>query len=91
MTAITFDTHEFFNELKQAGFSDQQAETITKLQKAAIASTLEQAKLEYGLDEIATKRDLRELELSIKNDLIKWIAGMMLAQSGIIAALVKLL
>lgn len=91
MTAITFDTHEFFNELKQAGFSDQQAETITKLQKAAIASTLEQAKLEYGLDEIATKRDLRELELSIKHDLIKWIAGMMLAQAGIIAALVKLL
>lgn len=91
MTAITFDTHEFFNELKQAGFSDQQAETITKLQKAAIASTLEQAKLEYGLDDIATKRDLRELELSIKHDLIKWIAGMMLAQAGIIAALVKLL
>jgi len=91
MTAITFDTHEFFNELKSAGFSDQQAETITKLQKAAIASTLEQAKLEYGLDDIATKRDLRELKLSIKNDLIKWIAGMMLAQAGIIAALVKLL
>lgn len=89
--AVTFDTHEFFNELKGAGFSDQQAETITKLQKAAIASTLEQAKLEYGLDEIATKRDLRELELSIKNDLIKWIAGMMIAQAGIIAALVKLL
>lgn len=91
MATITFDTHEFFNELKSAGFSDQQAETITKLQKAAIASTLEQAKLEHGLDEIATKRDLRELELSIKNDLIKWIAGMMLAQAGIIAALVKLL
>ena len=91
MATITFDTHEFFNELKSAGFSDQQAETITKLQKAAIVSTLEQAKLEYGLDEIATKRDLRELELSIKNDLIKWIAGMMLAQAGIIAALVKLL
>jgi hypothetical protein len=91
MTTITFDTHEFFNELKQAGFSDHQAETITKLQKAAIASTLEQAKLEYSLDDIATKRDLRELELSIKNDLIKWIAGMMLAQAGIIAALVKLL
>ena len=32
MTTITFDTHEFFNELKGACFSDQQAETITKLQ-----------------------------------------------------------
>lgn len=91
MTTITFDTHEFFNELKQAGFSDQQAEVITKLQKAASASTLEQARVEYDLDEIATKRDLKEMELTIKHDLVKWIAGMMLAQAGIIAALVKLL
>ncbi len=91
MTTITFDTHEFFNELKGAGFSEQQAEAITKLQKAAVASTLEQARIEYELDDIATKRDLREMELSIKHDLIKWIAGMMLAQAGVIAALVKLL
>lgn len=91
MSTITFDTHEFFNELKNAGFSDQQAEVITKLQKAAAASTLEQARVEYELDEIATKRDLKEMELTIKHDLVKWIAGMMLAQAGIIAALVKLL
>jgi hypothetical protein len=91
MSTITFDTHEFFNELKSAGFSDQQAEVITRLQKAAVASTLEQTRADYELDEIATKRDLRELELSIKHDLVKWIAGMMLAQAGIIAALVKLL
>ncbi len=91
MSTIAFDTHEFFNELKNAGFSDQQAEVITKLQKAASASTLEQARVEYELDEIATKRDLKELELTIKHDLVKWIAGMMLAQAGVIAALVKLL
>ncbi|WP_333875091.1 DUF1640 domain-containing protein [Methylobacter sp.] len=91
MSTITFDTHEFFNELKSAGFSDQQAEVITRLQKAAVASTLEQTRADYELDEIASKRDLRELELSIKHDLVKWIAGMMLAQAGIIAALVKLL
>ena len=46
MNVITFDTHEFFNELRSSGFSEQQAETITRLQKAAIASTLEQAKHE---------------------------------------------
>ncbi|TAN35478.1 MAG: DUF1640 domain-containing protein [Verrucomicrobia bacterium] len=33
MTPITFDTHEFIKELKNAGFSEQQAEAITKLQK----------------------------------------------------------
>ncbi|MFU8789927.1 MAG: DUF1640 domain-containing protein [Methylobacter sp.] len=91
MAAITFDTHEFFNELKNAGFSEQQAEVITKLQKVAATATLEQARIEYEIDEIATKRDLKEMELTIKHDLVKWIAGMMLAQAGIIAALVKLL
>lgn len=47
MSTITFDTHVFFNELKSAGFSDQQAEVITKLQKTAAASTLDQARLDY--------------------------------------------
>ena len=65
MNVITFDTHEFFNELRSSGFSEQQAETITRLQKAAIASTLEQAKHEYDLDNISTKRDLNELELRL--------------------------
>ncbi len=100
--AVTFDTHEFFNELKNAGFSEQQAEVITKLQKAAVASTLDQARIEYELDTLVTNQSmntqLRELELrldakisDIKYDMVKWIAGMMLAQAGVIAALVKLL
>ncbi len=56
MTSITFDTHEFFTELKNAGFSEQQAEIITKLQKAAVASTLEQARHEYDFDNLVTNK-----------------------------------
>ncbi len=55
--------------------------------------------------ELATKRDLKELEsrlkadilslkadiFSLKADVIKWVAGMFLAQAAIIATLVKLL
>ncbi len=33
MSTSSFDTHAFFNELKGAGFSEQQAEVMTKLQK----------------------------------------------------------
>lgn len=69
MTTLTFDTHEFVKELKDAGFSEQQAEVITKLQKTAINSTLEQARHDYELDDLATKRDLRELEASLKRDI----------------------
>ncbi len=87
MTTITFDTHEFFNELKNAGFSEQQAEVITKLQKAAVAATLEQARHELDLDNIATKRDLKELELQLT---IK-MGAMLSVAVAIIAALVKLL
>jgi hypothetical protein len=102
MTTLTFDTHEFFNELKSAGFSEQQAEVITKLKKAAVAATLEQSRIDYDLDNLVTNQTMntqfRELELrldakisDIKYDMVKWIAGMMLAQAGVIAALVKLL
>ncbi|MFZ2404875.1 MAG: coiled-coil domain-containing protein [Methylobacter sp.] len=65
MTPITFDTHEFIKELKNAGFSEQQAEAITNLQKTAIGTTLEQVKHDYQLDDLATKRDLKELELKV--------------------------
>jgi hypothetical protein len=69
MATIAFDTHEFVKELKDAGFSEQQAEVITKLQKAAVSSTLEQARHDYELDDLATKRDLKELENSLKKDI----------------------
>jgi type II secretory pathway component PulK len=87
MTTITFDTHEFFNELKSAGVSELQAETITKLQKAAVASTLEQARHEFDLDNLPTKRDLKGLELRLT---IK-MGTMLSIAVAVIAALVTLL
>lgn len=105
MTTIAFDTHDFFNQLKEAGFTDQQAEAITKLQKATIEATLEQARHDYELDQIATKRDIRELELKIevlkaetgrmiaetKAELVRWIVGAGFLQTSlIIGALLKM-
>ena len=98
MTSITFDTHEFFTELKNAGFSEQQAEIITKLQKVAVASTLEQARHEYDLDNLVTNKSLdariRETELKTevklaetKSELIRWIVSVGLLQTALITAL----
>lgn len=56
-------------------------------------------------EDLATKADLTDLKLELKQetgtvrlemagikvDLLKWVAGMLLAQAGLIAALVKLL
>lgn len=38
-------------------------------------------------EELATKRDLADA----KSDIIRWVAGLLMAQAAIIAALVKLL
>lgn len=89
MTALTFDTHDFVKKLKGVGFSEEQAEVLTDLQKATSQNTLDQARHDYELDDLATKRDLKELELKIemvrselkreiadtKADLIKWVVG----------------
>ncbi len=56
MTAIPFDSHEFYSELVQSGLAEKTADALTK----AVVK-IEKAKL----DELATKRDLKELELKI--------------------------
>lgn len=87
MTTITFDTLKFVHKLRDSGMPEPQAE--------ALAEAFKQISSEA---ELATRQDIRELELrleakisDIKFDLVKWIAGMLLAQAGLIAALVKLL
>ncbi|QNM98678.1 coiled-coil domain-containing protein [Chitinimonas koreensis] len=91
MSTVTFDTHQFVKKLTAAGASDQLAEALVEAQKEAIGEAL-------GAKELATKRDLKELEIKLelkiaesKADIIRWMVGALLAQSGIIAALVKLL
>jgi hypothetical protein len=98
MSTITFDTHEFIKELKNAGFSEEQAEIITKLQKVAVTSTLEQARHDYDLDNLVTNQSLdsrlRETELKsevklaeTKSELIRWIVSVGLLQTALITAL----
>ncbi|MCF7966226.1 MAG: DUF1640 domain-containing protein [Methylobacter sp.] len=102
MNTLTFDTHEFVKKLKDVGFSEEQAEVITNLQKTTSSNTLEQARHDYDLDNLATKRDLRELELKIelvrselkrdiaetKAELIRWVVGVGVLQTVLITALV---
>lgn len=91
MTTITFDTHKFIRRLKEAGIPESQAEAIAEAFQSA-----------SGAAELATKRDLREMELrleakidkatsDLKVDLIKWVTGALIAQAAVIATLVKLL
>jgi len=75
MRAIPFDTLKYANKLMSVGFTKEQAE----VQAEAIAELIN--------DNLATKRDLKELE----SNLLLKLGGMMAAAIAIIAALVKVL
>jgi hypothetical protein len=86
MATITFDTHKYILKLEQAGFTQQQAEAQAEALMDILGSSatdiVTQSYLDYRL-----KAELSELKV----DLIKWMAGALIAQAGVITALVKLL
>ncbi|MYB13641.1 MAG: DUF1640 domain-containing protein [Rhodospirillaceae bacterium] len=84
--AIAFDTHRFVKRLTDCGFTEQQAETLADEQIALLNGNL------------ATKADIEALRQETKaaieaskSDLMKWLVGLLIAQGGLIVALVKLL
>ncbi|MEO5328734.1 MAG: hypothetical protein H7829_10865 [Magnetococcus sp. THC-1_WYH] len=88
MTTITFDTLEFTEQLKEFGVPENQAKGHAR----AMAHILEQVE-ESRLKEMATKRDIKELEVKIaetKTETIKWMVGLLLAQTGLIITALKL-
>jgi hypothetical protein len=90
MASVTFDTLKFVKQLEAAGVPAAQAEAEAR----ALAEVLQ-----ANLDDLATKRGLKDLELALrrdlsemKYDLLKWVVGIALAQIGLlIGILVKLL
>ncbi|MDD2865454.1 MAG: DUF1640 domain-containing protein [Methylococcales bacterium] len=68
--AIPFDTLEFASDLIDGGVPEPQAKaiakTVSKAQQKNNAEIVEQIKHDYRLDDVATKRDIKELELKIE-------------------------
>ncbi|MBF0179690.1 MAG: DUF1640 domain-containing protein [Magnetococcales bacterium] len=60
MTAITFDTYAYIKELKDVGFTEEQAAVQAKTLSSIFRS---------NLDDLATRRDLKELEMATKRDI----------------------
>ena len=75
MSTIVFDTHAFVKELTQAGMPEAQAEVLARSPATLID------------EKLATKQDLKELELRLTIRL----GSMMVIAIGVVAALVKLL
>ncbi len=86
MTTVTFDTLGYFEKLKAAGFTEEQA----KAQANALREVIE--------ERLATKGDLVQMELRLTSEMQKLelrmtlkLGAMLAASVAIVATLVKLL
>lgn len=72
MATITFDTHRFVRKLKESGFDEKQAETLSEAMLAAIDES-----------ELATGKDLQIALAPIHSDLtlLKWMVVVLVAIS----------
>ena len=98
---IIFDTHHYVKQLRSVGFTEEQAEVLASTQANLINERLA-TKVHPANVEAVLRRDIKELELGLsadfkremaelKTDIIKWVAGMLVAQAAVVATLVKLL
>ncbi len=98
--AIAFDTHRFVKHLTENGFTEQQAEVLadeqvhllntnhaTQADIAAVQRDIAAVQREIEVLRQETKANITE----VKSDLIKWMVGALIAQGGVIVALLKLL
>lgn len=91
--AIVFDTHRFVKHLTQVGFTLGQAEALAEEQVNLINSNLA-TKADIAAVEATLKTDIATIKAdmaALKVDLLKWMFGALIAQGGLIVALVKLL
>ena len=86
MTTMTFDSLGYFEKLKAAGFTEEQA----KVQANALREVIE--------ERLATKGDLVQMELRLTSEMQKLelrmtlkLGAMLAASVAIVATLVKLL
>jgi hypothetical protein len=78
----TLDTHELVKDLKASGFTDEQAEAVTRAVRAVQDIDLSDFATKSDLANLATKTDIADLrremaELELR--LIKWLIGVGIA------------
>lgn len=86
MSAINFDTLKFARTLKDAGIADNQAEAFANAFGDATSEEL--VTRDYLNSRIA---DVETRVEAARADIIKWMAGLLIAQAAVVATLVKLL
>lgn len=82
---IALDTHEVVKDLKAAGFTDEQAEAVTRAVRKA---------QEVDLSNLVTKTDLQVGLAETKAEILKWMVSSIGVQTvviiGAVIALVRM-
>ncbi|HOF04808.1 MAG TPA: hypothetical protein PLH54_04235 [Syntrophales bacterium] len=95
--SITFDTLAFVKKMRAAGFTETQAEAQAEALREIIEERLttkqdlKDLEMSLTLKIEGLRGDLIAEMANIKAETIKWVAGLLVAQAAVIAALVKLL
>ncbi|MDR0465811.1 MAG: CCDC90 family protein [Deltaproteobacteria bacterium] len=87
MTSVTFDTLGYFERLKAAGVPEAQAKVQVEAMQDIVKSYDETSR-----KELATKGDIKDVRKEIqdvKHEILKWMMGMLLAQSALIVAVIS--
>ncbi|MCC2624560.1 MAG: hypothetical protein K0R14_433 [Burkholderiales bacterium] len=97
--ALHFDTLDYVEKAEKLGVSKElakfQAREMESLYNITIDEVKKEIKEEFANKDLATKGDIRESELRIKVELIKWILGTgvtsVIILSGAIFTMLKLM
>ncbi len=97
---MTFDTLDYFEKLKNAGFMEEQAKVQVEAMQGVVRSYDEARR-----KELAAKGDIQDLRLEMKSmemrlsekieankhEILKWMVGTMVAQTALIVAVIAFL
>ncbi|EGY29133.1 hypothetical protein Rin_00009150 [Candidatus Regiella insecticola 5.15] len=92
MSSLVFDTHNFVKKLTKAGMPEVQAEILAS-EQANLIENLLAIKKDIALpkqDTALLEKNMKMKIESAKSNLIKWVAGLLMAQAALVAALLKL-
>ena len=90
MSAITFDTLKYVERLKAAGLPEQHAKAEAEALRDALGDMVEMRNLATKEDVSILRAEIESRISDAKADIVKWMAGLLLAQAGLVTALVKL-
>jgi hypothetical protein len=85
---INFDTHRFVKRLVESGLAEETAEILADEQSRLLTNNLaSKSDLETGL--AAVRADLETGLAATEARLMRWMAGLLIAQGGVIVTLIS--